>query len=512
MTQSTCEKVSTDPNLPGGVQFGVATIWWGAAIIAAFATWVLFGARPGINLFLCLLAVLLLGLALEPGAPASRHRLSWVADAAALILAGSLAVAAGGPTTGLVALAVVWLSALSIVQQLGQAPMWSGLVRLLAVPFAALSIVISQAAGRTGDAVRSFRGGRYVAMVRGAAWALPTVLVFFLLLANADPTFEAWRSQGLDALRNLTFLPRMVFWLLLSVLMLGRLSLSAQRRTVTMPNAGAVNFRAHRTATERSIALGSVALLFALFLVLQLNVLFGDPGGRTGSGMTFAQAVHRGFVELTAVVTLTALLILVLDAAALRAAAERKVRVLSVILLAQCLLILASAWVRLLGYEQAYGYSILRMYLHVYIIWVGAGLTLLAWEVATNIEAQRVVRRAIVAGLVCLTAVAYVNLPAWVVERNISLYEQGSALDRHYLVYGGGLDALPTIERLLPRLDVRDRSSVQCLIQQRYGGDRGMLREPEHWFEWNLRRRAARAALTRLMSAAQDCAVPDGEH
>ena len=503
MTQSTYDE--------SGGRRRVAGVWLGALAVASFSTWVLFGARPGINLFLCLSAALLLARVLDPRQPGPARRESLLIDAAALLLAGALAVTAGGPAMALAALAVLWLCALSVLQRAGRPFARQGILRLVAAPLAALGVVLSQTAGLLGDAARALTGGRHVPALRGLAWAVPTVGVFFLLLANADPTFEGWRGAALDALGSLSFLPRLVFWLVLAVLVLGGLGLSAQLRPARLDEVREPLHRAHRTVTERSIALGAVALLFALFLVLQVNVLFGDPGGRAGSGMTYAQAVHRGFAELTGVVSLTALLVLVLDASALREAHEGRVRVLCGVLLAQCLLLLASAWMRLLAYEEAYGYSMLRVYVHLYILMVAAGLLLLAREALTRIDTQRLLREAVIAGLVGLLVVAYVNLPAWVVERNVARYQQGGVLDRDYLVQGGGLDALPTLERLLADLNAADRADILCRVRQRHAGLRSPLREPEHWFEWNLRRHAARAALDRMAAQAQDCATTRGE-
>lgn len=511
MRQSTCDALVDEAKPPVGLRGGVFVSWWGAASIAAFATWVLYGARPGINLLLCVLPVVLLTQVLEPEKAVGRRLQSLTIDATVLILSGSFAVSAGGPITGLVGATVVWLCALSVAQRAGQALVWRGLAQLLAMPITSLRIVLSEAAGRAGDAVRALRGGRYVSTMRGMAWALPTVLVFFVLLADADPTFESWRSQACEALRNLTFLPRLAFWLVLSLLLLGRLSLSAWSDPAVVPNAVDVRRRVHRSATERCIALGSIALLFTVFLVLQMNVLFGNLAARGGSGVTFAQSVHRGSFELTVVVTLTALLILVLGAGTLREKVEGSVRLLSLVLLSQCLLMLVSAWIRLLAYEQAYGYSMLRMYLHAYMVWVGFGLALLACEVHARIDTRRVVRRAAIAAVAGLCTVAYANVPANVVKLNVTRYQHGSSLDRDYLVKGGGLDALPMIEQLLPRLALEDRSAVLCLIQHRYGPDRGVFRAPEEWFEWNLRRRAARESLARLTVKAQDCVTPDGE-
>jgi two-component system sensor histidine kinase BaeS len=482
-----------------------AAVWSGALVVAGFSTWILFGARPGINL--CLSLLMITGLAsILDGSIQSPGRTAFAAtDLAALILAAAVGVTADGPTIALVLLAVLWLCALSVLRRAGR-PFWQlSMVRLAVAPLLSLAIVLAQVSSLAGEAVGAFRGGRYMAVLRGAAWALPTVVLFFLLLAEADPTFEEWRTGALFALKDLAFLPRLVFWLLLTVVLLGTFGLAARLRPVACWTPREPKPVASRTATERCIVLVSVVVLFALFLVLRLSALFGDPGSRVGSGMTYAEAVHRGFGELTGVVTLTALLILTLDASALREDREGRVRILSWVLLGECLLLLVSAWLRLLAYEDAYGYSMLRVYVHLYMLLVALGLLLLACEIIGHIDARRVLRRSFVATLFGLALLAYGNVSGWIVERNVERYQRGSALDLDYLVYGAGPDALPTIEHFLPALKAADRVTVNCRLIARYTSKRIVLRGHERWFEWNMRRRTARAVLERMSAGANNC-------
>jgi two-component system sensor histidine kinase BaeS len=507
MKQSTCNLLSLVALPRIAPERRAATVWLAALVVAGFSTWILFGARPGINLCLSLLAITALAGILDGSIRPPGRTAAAATDLTALVLAAAVGVTADGHTIALVMLAVLWLCALSVQQRAGRPFLQLSIVRLVGAPFSSLAIVLTQAGGLAGDAVGAFRGGRYRAVLRGAAWALPTVVLFFFLLAEADPTFEAWRSGVLLALKDLSFLPRLVFWLLLAVLLLGAFALAAQLRPLDSWTPRERKPVASRTSTERCIVLGSVAILFALFLVLRLNALFGDPGSRVGSGMTYAQAVHRGFGELTGVVTLTALLILTLDASALREDREDRVRILSWVLLGECLLLLVSAWLRLLAYEEAYGYSMLRVYVHLYMLLVALGLLLLAREIIGRIAVRRVLRRSFTAALVGLGLVVYGNVSGWIVERNVERYQRGSALDLSYLVYGAGPDALPTIERLLPVLKAEDRVTVKCRLFARYASKRSVLRGDERWFEWNLRRRAARAALQRMSAGTDNCST-----
>jgi hypothetical protein len=51
---------------------------------------------------------------------------------------------------------------------------------------------------------------------------------------------------------------------------------------------------------------GGVALLFWIFLAVQLSYLFGSLPSVAGSGMTFAEYARRGFGELSVVASFTA--------------------------------------------------------------------------------------------------------------------------------------------------------------------------------------------------------------
>src|SRR5439155_17045752 len=88
-------------------------------------------------------------------------------------------------------------------------------------PLVALRLAAVQALRRGVAATQLIRSTRARAWVRGLAITLPVLLGFALLLAGADPIFAAWR----DAIRNLIasweFVPRVVFFLALLVVVLG---------------------------------------------------------------------------------------------------------------------------------------------------------------------------------------------------------------------------------------------------------------------------------------------------
>ena len=124
--------------------------------------------------------------------------------------------------------------------------------------------------------------------------------------------------------------------------------------------------------TESTIVLGSVIVLFVAFVIIQLQYFFGGQANINIEGYTFSEYARKGFGELVAVAFFSLLLLLGLGAVT-RRESESQRRVFSVFgvsLVGLVLVMLVSAFQRLILYEQAYGFSRLRTYTHVFMIWL----------------------------------------------------------------------------------------------------------------------------------------------
>ena len=132
---------------------------------------------------------------------------------------------------------------------------------------------------------------------------------------------------------------------------------------------------------ERLIVLVSVVTLFSIFFVLQISRLFGNSGGLAGSGITYAQAAHEGFGELTIAASLCATLLIGLAAGSIGGVRSRTERALSAVLILQAQLLLLSAYHRLEIYEDVYGFTELRLYVQCYTGVVFVALGQLALEI-----------------------------------------------------------------------------------------------------------------------------------
>jgi hypothetical protein len=211
-------------------------------------------------------------------------------------------------------------------------------------------------------------------VLRGAVLALPVILVFAALLSAADPIFEKALKYFFDIDRLPEYIFRLGYvltgmYLLTGIFLFAILSsredqISSPERPRIKPFIGFI---------EAAVVLGSVGLLFAAFVVIQFRYFFGGAANITAEGFTYAEYARRGFGELVAVAFFSLMLFLGFGSLTVREDPLRK-RIFSglgVFLVAMVVVILVSSYRRLVLYEDAYGFTGLRIYTHAFILWLG---------------------------------------------------------------------------------------------------------------------------------------------
>jgi hypothetical protein len=239
---------------------------------------------------------------------------------------------------------------------------------------------------------------------------------------------------------------------------------------------------AHRV--EWALPLGVLVALFVVFVAVRLVVLFGgDEYMRKTSGLTAADYARGGFWQLCAATVLT----LALVGAALRWApnstkADRVwQRALLGALSALSLVLVASALSRMWTYQQAYGFTVLRLLVEVCELWLGA-VFVLVLVALVRLRPAWLPRAAVGAAVVALLALVALDPERFIADRNIDRAEQGMPVDVWYLTQFSA-DVVPAAERL----PEPQRSCVLWAV--------ATLLDDEGWQSWNLSRAAARDAL-----------------
>ncbi len=108
-------------------------------------------------------------------------------------------------------------------------------------------------------------------------------------------------------------------------------------------------------------------------MVIQVRYFFGGQANISVAGFTYSEYARRGFGELIFVAFFSLLMILGLGAVTRREslAQQRVFSGLSAAIVVLVMVMLVSAYERLLLYETAYGFSRLRTYTHVALVWIG---------------------------------------------------------------------------------------------------------------------------------------------
>jgi len=268
-------------------------------------------------------------------------------------------------------------------------------------------------------------------ILRGLLIALPIVAIFAALLSSADVVFQQRLDKFIE-LFNLEDLPEYIFrgvYILIGAYLLVGVFLHAamNSKDENLLNEQKPMLGQFLGFIEAVIVLGSVALLFAIFVVIQFQYFFGGQANIHIDGFTYSEYARRGFGELVLVALFSLALILGLGAIT-RREPESQRRIfsgLSVGIVALVLVMLVSAYQRLVLYETAYGFSELRTYTHVFMIWLA--LLLIATVVLEILRRERMFAlAALIASIGFAASLPILNVDAFIVRQNVQRVIEGN--------------------------------------------------------------------------------------
>jgi hypothetical protein len=365
---------------------------------------------------------------------------------------------------------------------LGGASLWKVADALLGAAvaewiIAPLLVLMNTARWSRQVEVRSGPSAQTQALLRGLLITLPVLVIFGALLASADAVFNdlldglfGWITDFDDLLARLFLWG---FWAYICLIGYKVLLLGGLLNEVGDKLGGAVQGQTERFfrlgSIETGMVLGSVNALFALFVLIQARYFFGGEANITEAGYTYAEYARRGFFELILVACLALALIISLEALFKRETpqAAQMFRGLALLMIALTGVMLVSAFQRLSLYEEAFGYTRLRLMSHLAIVW----LAVLLGVVVADLMGPRLRwfwAACVLVGVAYMLSLNLINMDGFIARNNIERYRETGKLD---LLYLGTLsdDAAPELLRLLdePGLPESERTMLR-----RYLGNR----------------------------------------
>lgn len=307
-------------------------------------------------------------------------------------------------------------------------------------------------------------------------WALPLGVgaVFIALFAAANPILDHWlESVGRWEFNFDVSVGRVIFWVLMIFVIWPFLRLNEMRAGLERPakarriigSGGLMNAR----AVLRALVLFN--LVFALQSLMDIGYLWG--GIALPEGMTYATYAHRGAYPLLATALLAGVFALLahpfLDGSPV-------MRTLLLLWIAQTVLLVISAILRLDLYVSIYGLTRLRFAAFVWMILVALGLGLLLMQIFARRSVGWFGLRAACLSMATLYICALINIDGLTARQIL-------ASDRidYYYVCSLSEGALPAIVE----------NAAICPSSTPY------VTPPVDWREWGYRNLRVRRSLAR---------------
>ncbi|MEV0708365.1 DUF4153 domain-containing protein [Nocardia aurea] len=399
----------------------------------------------------------------------NRERIWWTAIGLGLLSVGTFRAA--GWLFVLCVIAASVAGSLAVIGRRTARGTWHDVA---AVPLATISAAIPWAYARAegirgnGPSVRT----SWSILVTGALLA-----VLVPLLASADATFGALVGDVVPEVGTGAVLRWISLFVVVGAGSLGAMYLLAGPPPTAVDAAPERGLR----RLEWALPMGALTALFALFVAVQFVALFGgDDYVQRTSGLTYAEYARTGFWQLSIVSVLTlAVIMVVLHLAGRDNATDRAwLRILTGAVSTLSLVIVASALARMWTYQQAYGFTVLRLLVEVFELWLGL-IFVLVLVALPRLDLAWLPRAALGTAFATLLALAVIDPERLIADRNIDRWEHGESLDTDYLTTLSP-DILPALTRLPAPMGTPIRYSIRAEVPD------------DSWNSWNRSRARAR--------------------
>jgi hypothetical protein len=337
----------------------------------------------------------------------------------------------------------------------------------------------------------------------GLLISLPLLVVVIMLLSSADMVFNYYLSNITEVFNDIRlekFIGHSVIILMVTLYIFGYIwgfkkvdesysiknGMGAEQDlTIDMPSSA---------QTWEPITLITVLavlnIVYLLFSVVQFSYLYGGGAMSLPASFTYAEYARRGFFELSAVTFIN--FIIVLSCIKFVKRDNRKLIVMLniffTVLIIFTLNMLFSANFKLTLYENTYGFTYLRVAVHLFMLL----LFILCLIVAAGIWINKVpiVKSLLVASIAMYTIVNYLNIDGFIARKNIERYHATGKIDAYYLA-SLSHEAVPYILELRDDKDNFIRDIVNKNLKHRVD----TLDSQKHLSQFNLSRNRARRLL-----------------
>lgn len=354
---------------------------------------------------------------------------------------------------------------------------------------------------------RKWKGSQQLGKVlAGVAISLPLLLLVGALLASADTMFERMLSQFPAWFKDVQMgsLVFQIGWIVVMTValfayiwgllypkppMITSVPSSQAAGTGEEGNTGYPVLYSQPFRVDATI-MGTILIMlngvYVLFAIVQFSYFFAGGSATLPDGVTYAEYARRGFAELVVVTMINFSLLMftlhVVDRS--KRSMDRFLRVLLAMLVGCTGVMLCSAFFRLSMYELAYGYTVTRVLVHAFMLFLVVLFAIALYKLWN--DRFRLLQPYTIAAIAAYVLLNYIQVDAIVASNNLQRYETTGKIDVEYL--GSlSLEAVPyllVVQHKYPEL--AQTTEVLQSMKEQWNPEK-----PASWTEWNWSKRRA---------------------
>ncbi|MCG1013325.1 DUF4173 domain-containing protein, partial [Tepidanaerobacter sp. GT38] len=222
---------------------------------------------------------------------------------------------------------------------------------------------------KLGESVRVTEGKKQI--ITGILVSLPLLLIIILLLSSADMVFGYYMANLTEIFKNINmedFVAHILAILVVAFYLFGYVWGFKVQENEDKKDAN-ITVDSWEPVTVITV-LVILNALYSVFTVIQFSYLYGGGNAALPAGLTYAEYARKGFFELAAVTFINFVIVL----SCLKNIKKHNERLLKTakflltVLVAFTLNMLFSANFKLNLYEEAFGYTFLRVCVHLFML------------------------------------------------------------------------------------------------------------------------------------------------
>jgi hypothetical protein len=267
-------------------------------------------------------------------------------------------------------------------------------------------------------------------IVIGLVISIPFLFIILNLLIEADAQFERLMVMLPELVSfRIDYVIRFIIILIYALGFFGFMQVLLQNKIEVI----------HKEASSKPFSLDGIIsltfivlldIVYVVFVAVQFKYFFS---GTLESGLTYAEYARKGFFELlfVTIINLSITTVIITFSKNNQGFVKQLIRIALSLLVLSSGILLVSAMMRMMMYENAYGFTFTRVLAHSFMIFL---MIIFAYTlVKIWLEKLSLFHFYFIASLVYYVGINVVNIDSIVVEQNITRYEETGKIDIDYL-------------------------------------------------------------------------------